>query len=31
VVSHTFKADKSADFEIEWESTNTHLGDLVVS
>lgn len=31
VVSHTFKADKSADFEIEWESTSTHLGDLVVS
>ncbi|TMF45585.1 MAG: hypothetical protein E6I23_04710 [Chloroflexi bacterium] len=31
VVSQTFKADKSADFEIEWESTSTHLGHLVVS
>jgi len=31
VVSHTFKADKSADFEIEWESTSTHLGHLVVN
>ncbi len=31
VVSQTFKADKSAEFEIEWESTSTHLGHLVVS
>jgi hypothetical protein len=31
VVSRTFKADKSADFEIEWESTSTHLGDLAVT
>ncbi|HKW73554.1 MAG TPA: hypothetical protein VJQ08_12090 [Candidatus Dormibacteraeota bacterium] len=30
-VSHTFKADKTGAFEIEWESTSTHLGDLVVS
>lgn len=30
-VSHTFKADKSGDFEIEWESTSTHLGHLVVT
>ena len=30
-VSHTFKADKTGDFEIEWESTSTHLGHLVVS
>ncbi len=31
VVSQTFKADKTGDFEIEWESTSTHLGHLVVS
>ncbi len=31
VVSHTFKAGNTGDFEIEWESTSTHLGDLVVS
>ena len=31
VVSHTFKADKTGDFEIEWESTSTHLGHLVVT
>ncbi len=31
VVSQTFKADKSDDFEIEWESTSKHLGHLVVS
>ena len=31
VTSHTFKADKSGQFEIEWESTSTHLGFLVVS
>ena len=31
VTSHTFKADKSGDFEIEWESTSTHLGHLVVA
>ena len=30
-VSHTFKADKTGTFEIEWESTGTHLGDFVVS
>ena len=30
-VSRTFKADKTGDFEIEWESTSTHLGHLVVS
>ena len=30
VVSHTFRADKTGDFEIEWESTSTHLGELVV-
>lgn len=29
--SHTFKADKTGDFEIEWESTSTHLGSLKVS
>ena len=27
----TFKADKTGDFEIEWESTGTHLGHLVVT
>ena len=31
VTSHTFKADKSGQFEIEWESTSTRLGFLVVS
>jgi uncharacterized protein (UPF0333 family) len=30
VASHTFKADNTGDFEIEWESTSTHLGDLIV-
>ena len=31
VTSHTFKADKSGQFEVEWEATTTHLGFLVVS
>ncbi len=31
VVSQTFKAANTGDFEIEWESTSTHLGHLVVS
>jgi hypothetical protein len=31
VSSQTFHADKTGDFEIEWESTSTHLGDLVVN
>jgi hypothetical protein len=31
VVSHTFKADKTGQHDIEWESTSTHLGYLVVS
>ncbi len=31
VVTQTFKADKTGDFEIEWESTSAHLGHLVVS
>jgi hypothetical protein len=31
VVSHTFKADKTGDFEIEWEATSSRLGHLVVS
>jgi hypothetical protein len=30
VASQTFRADKSGDFDIEWESTHTHLADLVV-
>ena len=30
-VSHTFKAVNTGDFEIEWESTSSHLGHLVVS
>jgi hypothetical protein len=30
-VTHTFKADKTGDFEIEWESTSTLLGHFVVS
>ena len=31
VTTQTFKAVNTGDFEIEWESTNTHLGDLKVS
>jgi uncharacterized protein YxeA len=31
VTTVKFKADKSGQFEIEWESTSTHLGFLVVS
>jgi len=31
VTTATFKADKSGTFEIEWESTSKHLGDLVVA
>ena len=31
VTTQTFKADKSGTFEIEWESTSHHLGDLVVA
>jgi FtsP/CotA-like multicopper oxidase with cupredoxin domain len=31
VTSHTFKADKTGDFEIEWETTSAHLGHLVVA
>jgi hypothetical protein len=32
VVSHTFKAVNSGGpFEIEWESTSTHLGELIVN
>ncbi|HET6310697.1 MAG TPA: hypothetical protein VFH00_06795 [Candidatus Nitrosotalea sp.] len=30
-VSKTFKADKSGSYPIEWESTSTELGQLVVS
>jgi hypothetical protein len=30
-VSQTFKADKSGTYPIEWESTSTDLGQLVVS
>ena len=30
-VTQTFTADKTGTFEIEWESTSTHLGDFVVS
>lgn len=30
VTSHTFKADKTGDFDIEWESTGAPLGHLVV-
>lgn len=30
-VTQTFKADKSGNFPIEWESTSTDLGQLVVS
>ena len=31
VTAYTFKADKSGTFDIEWESTSKHLGDLVVA
>lgn len=31
VVSHTFKATITGQHELEWESTSTHLGYLVVS
>ena len=31
VTAYTFEADKSGTFEIEWESTSHHLGDLVVA
>ena len=31
VTSHTFKADKTGDFEIEWEDTSKLLGHLVVA
>ena len=31
VTTHTFKAVNTGDFEIEWESTSTTLGDLKVS
>jgi hypothetical protein len=31
VVSHTFKAINTGSFEMEWESTSTHLGDLTVN
>ena len=31
VTAFSFKADKSGTFEIEWESTSHHLGDLVVA
>jgi heme/copper-type cytochrome/quinol oxidase subunit 2 len=32
VVSHTFKATISGGpFDLEWESTSTHLGDLIVN
>jgi len=30
-VSHTFKADKTCSCDLEWESTSTRLGTLVVS
>ena len=30
-VSHTFKADKTGPYPIEWESTSTELGRLTVS
>jgi hypothetical protein len=30
-VTKTFTADKTGDFPIEWESTSTPLGHLVVS
>jgi hypothetical protein len=31
VVSHTFKADKTGQHDIEWESTGIHLGYLIVN
>lgn len=31
VVSETFKADRTGDFPIEWESTSAELGHLVVT
>ena len=31
VVTHTFAADKTGQHEMEWESTSTHLGYLVVN
>lgn len=31
VVSHTFKAVNTGSFELEWESTSTHLGELDVN
>jgi uncharacterized protein YxeA len=31
VTTHTFKADKTGNFDIEWESTSTLLGHLVVT
>jgi hypothetical protein len=31
VTSHTFKASQTGDFDIEWESTSTRLGDLAVN
>jgi hypothetical protein len=31
VASHTFKADNTGHFDLEWESTNAPLGELVVS
>ena len=31
VTAYSFQADKSGTFEIEWESTSHHLGDLVVA
>jgi hypothetical protein len=31
VVSHTFRAVNSGRFPMEWESTSTHLGDLIVN
>jgi len=31
VTAYSFKADKSGTFEIEWESSSHHLGDLVVA
>lgn len=31
VASHTFKASQTGDFDIEWEATSTHLGDLAVN
>ena len=31
ITSHTFTADKTGTFDIEWESTSTHLANLVVT